>query len=141
MSALTPRAKYPSFSFEDLGLGAEFRGIVTEPPVDSQAYKYNPDSSAPKVLDTWPDGNPVMQTKIVARMADGVERAIYAKGRMAKAITAALVAAGEDDIEVGSEISVKWYEGKGKAGSPRLYQASYTAPRPQSSFDDDEPPF
>ena len=140
MSALTPRAQYPSFSFEDGGLGAEFRGIVTQEPTDTQARKYNPVPNAPVELDFWPDGNPVMQTKIVARMADGIERAIYAKGRMAKAITAALVAAGAEDIEIGSEISVKWTEGKGKAGSPRLYESSYTPPV-SVTRDDDEPPF
>jgi hypothetical protein len=141
MSALTPSAKYPSFSFEDEGLGAEFRGVITQEPLDSQASKYNPDPKAKRELDFWPDGNPIMQTRIVARMADGIERAIYAKGRMAKAITAALIEAGASDIEVGSEISVKWTEGKGKAGSPRLYAASYTAPVPGSFRDDDEPPF
>jgi hypothetical protein len=137
MSALAPRAKYPSFKFAQPG--DEFDVIVTQPTEDRQAREFGKDA-----LKFWPDGQPVMQTKIVGRAADGIEYAIYAEGRMARAITSALVEAGEDDIEEGSRLRVRFTgygEGKNPAMPPKEYKAQYTAPGPQSSRDDDEPPF
>lgn len=133
MSALAPKPKYQSFSFDTLG--AEFSGTITEPPQDSQARKFGTNE-----LDFWPDGQPKIQTRIVAMMADGEVRAIYASGRMARAITSALIEVGASDIEVGGQISVKWAKGQGKTGSPKEYEATYTAPAP-GSYDDEEPPF
>lgn len=137
MSALSPKAKYPTFKFAQPG--DEFDVIVTQPTEDYQAKEFGTDK-----LKFWPDGNPVMQTKIVGRAADGIEYAIYAQGRMAKAITKALIDAGEDDIEERSRLRVKFTEygqGKNPAMPPKEYKAQYTAPDPQSSFNDDEPPF
>ncbi len=141
MSALAPRAKYPSFSFAQPG--DEFDVIVTQPTEDRQARVYGKEE-----LDWWDDAKtqPVMQTRIVGRAGDGIEYAIYPKAgsRMAKAITKAIIAAGEDDIEEGSRLRVKFSrygEGKNPANPPKEYEAHYTAPQPQSSRDDDEPPF
>jgi hypothetical protein len=147
MSALAPKAKYPSFSFAKPG--DEFDVTVTQPTEDRQARVYGKDE-----LDWWDDAKtqPVMQTRIVGRAADGIEYAIYPKAgsRMAKAITAAIVAAGADDIEEGSRLRVKFTEygeGKNPAMPPKAYAAQYTAPAPRSSapsedpWADDEPPF
>lgn len=139
MSALAPQPKFPSFKFEKVG--DEFKGTITQPPQDGQAKKYNPIPNAPAELDFWPDGSPKIQTRIVARMADGEERAIYAVGRMARSITSAIVAAGAADIAVGAEISVKWSEGEGRTGSPKLFESRYAPPAAGGGYDDDEPPF
>jgi hypothetical protein len=132
VSALAPQAQYPSFKFDTLG--AEFKGIITQPPQDSQAKKYGTND-----LDFWPDGQPKIQTRIVARLADGQEHAIYALGRMARSITTAIVGAGASDVEIGAEISVKWASGEGKTGSPKLFESSYVPPT--GGPDDEEPPF
>lgn len=138
MSALAPRAKYPSFKFAQPG--DEFDVIVTQPTEDRQAREFGKND----VLKFWPDGQPVMQTKVVGRAQDGIEYAIYAEGRMARAITSALITAGEDDIEEGARLRVKFThygEGKNPAMPPKEYEAHYTAAGPESSRDDDEPPF
>jgi len=137
MSALAPRAKYPSFKFAKPG--DEFDVIVTQPTEDRQAREFGKDT-----LKTWPDGSPVMQTKVVGRAQDGIEYAIYAEGRMARAITKALITAGEDDIEEGSRLRVKFThygEGKNPAMPPKEYEAHYTGPAEGPDRDDDEPPF
>src|SRR6266704_173188 len=112
MSALAPKAKYPSFKFAQPG--DEFDVIVTQPTEDRQAKEFGT------------DGNQVMQTKVVGRAGDGIEYAIYAEGRMARAITGALIEAGEDDIEEGSRLRVKFThygEGKNPAMPPKEYKA------------------
>lgn len=137
MSALAPRAKYPSFKFGTPG--DEFNVIVTQPTEDRQAREFGKDT-----LKFWPDGSPVMQTKIVGRAEDGIEYAIYAEGRMAKAITTALIEARAADIEMGSRLRVKFTEygtGKNPAMPPKEYEASYTPPSASADDDDSEPPF
>lgn len=139
MSALSPKAKYPSFKFAQPG--AEFDVIVTQPTEDRQAKEFGSDKL--KWWDPETKTQPVMQTKIVGRAADGIEYAIYAEGRMARAITKALIDAGADDIEEGSRLRVKFThygEGKNPAMPPKEYAAQYTAPQP-GLRDDDEPPF
>lgn len=136
MSALSPQAQYPSFKFAVPG--DKFKGVVTQPPLDRQARDFT--TQKPK---TWPDGNPVMQTRIVARLTDGNEYAIYAQGRMAKAITKALGAGGAKDIEVGGQIEVEFSHtepSKGGGQPAKEYKASYVPPA-AGQFDDDEPPF
>jgi hypothetical protein len=137
MSALAPKAKYPSFKFAQPG--DEFDVIVTQPTEDRQAKEFGTEK-----LKFWPDGNPIMQTRVVGRAGDGIEYAIYAEGRMARAITKALIEAGEDDIEEGSRLRVTFThygEGKNPAMPPKEYKAHYTPPAVASSRDDDEPPF
>lgn len=137
MSALAPRAKYPSAQFPTPG--TRVQGVITQQPEDSQVKNFTTGD-----LEFWPDGNPIMQTKVVLRVADGTEVAIYVKGRMAKAVTQAIITSGEDDLEVGGVLAVTFTEyGTPKKGAqpPKLYGAEYTAPGPESSRDDDEPPF
>lgn len=143
MSALAPHAKYPTVKFPQVG--ARFKGVITQPTEDRQAKKFGTE-----ILDFWPDGQPVMQTKIVMRADDGEEQeyAVYAKGKMASAITKAIVAAGASDLEVGGELEVVHHAvGEAKAGGqpPKLYEATYTKPSasadPGNGWDDDEPPF
>jgi hypothetical protein len=142
MSALAPRAKYPTFSFPDPGTKAH--GVITQPPEDSQVRKFGTDT-----LEFWPDGNPIMQTRIVLRDNTDTEYAVYAKGRMAKAITSAIIEAGADDLEVGGELSVEFTQygtPKTPGGKPpKLYEATYIKPTVSAADhadqDDDEPPF
>jgi hypothetical protein len=138
MSALAPRAQYPSFKFASPG--ETFHGVITQPPLDRQAQEYG--TGKPKV---WPDGQPVIQTRIVARLADGNEWAIYASGRMARAITNAIVAAGSADLEVGAELSVKFtgtVPSKGGGQPAKQFEATYVKPTVSAvDHQDDEPPF
>jgi hypothetical protein len=140
MSALAPRPKYPTVKFENPG--ARFRGVVSQPTEDSQAKEFGSDK-----LKFWPDGNPVMQTRIILRDSAPSEWALYAQGRMARAITAAIVKAGASDIEVGGELEVTFThygEGKNPSMPPKEYEAVYIPPVPgaaSAAHDDDEPPF
>src|SRR5579863_9665003 len=99
MSALAPSPRFPTVKFPQVG--SRFKGIITRPTEDRQAKKFGKE-----ILDFWPDGQPVMQTKIVMRDPQGAEWALYAKGKMASAITKAIVAAGASDLEVGGELEV-----------------------------------
>ena len=145
MSALAPQPRFTSFKFETPG--TRIRGTVVLPPEDSQVKKFGTE-----ILDTWPDGKPVMQTRIVLMDAAGNVGAIYAKGKMAQAIRKALSTARAKDIELGGDLTVLFSSyGTPKPGAqpPKLYEASYVlppagyvAPDLSSSFgDDDEPPF
>jgi hypothetical protein len=134
MSLLAPRPQYPSFKFDKLG--AEIEGVIVAPPEDRQARDF--DTGKPAF---WDDEKtqPKMQTRIVLRVADGTDYAIYAEGRMARAITAAIRKAGVDDLEVNGRLRVKHHElgePKGRGKAPKLYESSYVPPVP-----DDEPPF
>lgn len=135
MSLLAPRPKYPSVKFPELG--SEMDGIIVREPEDRQARDY--DSGKPAF---WDDEKtqPKMETVIILAI-DGEEHALYASGRMAYAISAAIRDAGADDLAVGGRLWVKHHElgeKKGKGKPPKLYQAKYAPPAPR---DDDEPPF
>ena len=139
MSALAPTPQYPSAKF--VNVGDKIHGVITQPPEDRQARKFGTET-----LDFWPDGQPVMQTKIVLRAADGIEYAVYAKGKMASAITKAIIAAGAPDLLVGGELSVTFTgtaPSKGGGQPAKLYEATYASPPPSAGDyrDDDEPPF
>jgi len=146
MSALAPRAKYPSFSFDKPG--AKIHGVISQPTEDRQARVYGKDE-----LDWWDDAKtqPIMQTRIVLRVPDGTEYAIYPKAgsRMAKAVTGAIIAAGATDLEVGGELEVsfpRYGEGKNPANPPKTYEAVYIKPTVSAvdhadPWADDEPPF
>jgi hypothetical protein len=125
MSALAPRAKYPSAKFDTVG--KVYQGTVAVPPEDRQARKFGTTE-----LDTWPDGSPVMQTRIVLDLGNMELVALYAKGDLAKAITSALIAAKAADIEVGGHLAVKYTgtdpESKNPAMPKKLYEAKYQAP-------------
>jgi hypothetical protein len=133
MSALAPRAKYPSASFKDVG--QSYSGTVELPPDDRQATKFNSDEKL-----WWPSGDPVMQTRIVLRLDSSDELvAVYAKGGLANAITKAIVDAEASDIEVGGKLTVTYTgtdpESKNPANPRKLYEASYTAPAPWDPAD------
>ena len=135
MSALAPRPQYPTFKFEHPG--AEIDGVIVCPPEDRQAKDYKTG-----VLKFWDDEKtqPIMQTKIVLRDASGTDWAIYAEGRMAKAITQAIIAAGAPDLLVNGRLRVKHTAvGDAKSDKAKLFEASYVPPAPVA--DDDEPPF
>jgi hypothetical protein len=135
VSNLAPRAQYPSFKFDHVG--ARIKGTIVCPPEDRQARDYT--TQQPK---TWPDGNPVIQTKIVLRVSSGQDYAIYAEGRMARAITAAIIDAGAPDLLVNGVLAVEHHalgEAKGGGSAPKLYRAEYTSP--STPYGEDEPPF
>jgi hypothetical protein len=135
MSLLAPRPKFPSVKFAELG--DEVDGIITQPPEDRQALDF--DTGKPAF---WDDEKtqPKMQTRIILDV-DGTEHALYASGRLAYAITDAIVAAGASDLEVGGRLWVKHTElgeRKGKGKPPKLYKSKYSPPKPR---DDEEPDF
>ena len=148
MSQLAPRAKYPSAKFDVQG--KHCKGTVIEPTEDRQARKYNSTD-----LAYWPDGSPVMQTRIVLRQANGDVVAVYASGRMASAIRKALAEAGAGDVEVGGDLDVWWSTSepsKGGGFPAKLYKATYLLPAAATDPGaddpwadvpppDDEPPF
>jgi hypothetical protein len=141
MSALAPTPKFPTVKFPQVG--ARFKGTITRPTEDRQAKKFGTE-----ILDFWPDGQPVMQTKVVLRDSQGAEWALYAKGKMASAITRAISAAGASDLAIGGELEVIHNAlGEAKAGGqpPKLYTATYAAPSGAAAssdpWDDEEPPF
>lgn len=125
MSALAPRPKFPTAKFATVG--QSYSGVVVFPPESRQAREYNSDK-----LKVWPDGSPVMQTKVVLRQDDDTEVAVYAQGRMANAITDAIVKAGAPDIEVGGRLTVTFTgtdpESKNPANPAKVYTAEYIAP-------------
>lgn len=125
MSALAPRAKYPSAKFDTVG--KTYSGTVAVPPEDRQARVFGSTE-----LATWPDGNPVMQTRIVLKL-DGTDElvAIYAQSRLANAITKAIVDAEAPDIEVGGHLTVTFTgtePSKGGGQPSKQYTAKYTPP-------------
>lgn len=125
MSALAPKPKFPTAKFATVG--QQYSGVVLFPPEDRQAREYNSDK-----LKVWPDGSPVMQTRVVLRQDDETEVAVYASGRMANAITAAIVNAEAPDIEVGGRLTVTYTgtdpESKNPANPAKLYKAEYIPP-------------
>lgn len=139
MSALAPRPQYPSFKFTNPGDRAH--GIIICPPEDRQAQEFGTNK-----LKFWPDGQPLIQTKIVMRNASGEEYAIYASGRMARAITNAIVKAGAPDLLVNGELTVTFTHtvpSKGGGQPAKEYEAVYVSPSAPAGggYDDDEPPF
>ena len=126
MSALAPRAKYPSVKFDTMG--KRYAGTVAMPPESRQARVYNSTE-----LATWPSGDPVMETRIILDLDnEGGRVAIYAKRTLATAITKALVDAEAPDIEVGGRLVVGWMsndpESKNPANPRKVYEATYTPP-------------
>ena len=124
VSQLAPRAKYPSAKFDSIG--KTYSGRVAVPTEDRQARKFGTEE-----LATWPDGNPVIQTRVVLDIGNDELVALYAQGRMAHAITAALVEANAPDIEVGGQLSVTFDHtepSKGGGQAAKHYKATYTPP-------------
>lgn len=145
MSQLAPRPKYPSAKFDIVG--KFYSGRIVEPPEDRQARKYQTND-----LAFWPDGQPVIQTRIVLEPEGGGERiAVYAQGRMAQAIRQAVAAASAPDIEVGGLLSVKFDHvepSKGGGQPAKCYVAIYKPPAntpantsPWGNEWPDEPPY
>ena len=127
MSALAPKPKFPSASFTTVG--QQYSGVVLFPPEDRQAKEFGTDK-----LKVWPDGNPVLQTKVVIRQDDGTEFALYVQesSNRARAIRAAIIAAEAPDIEVGGRLTVTYTgtdpESKNPAMPAKMYEAEYIAP-------------
>lgn len=127
MSALAPKPKFPSASFKTVG--QQYSGVVAYPTEDRQAREFGTDK-----LKVWPDGEPVIQTRIVLRQDDGTEVAVYAQqsSNMARAITDAIVKAEAPDIEVGGRLTVTYTgtdpESKNPAQPAKMYKAEYITP-------------
>ena len=127
MSQLAPRAKYPSAKFD--AIGKTYSGTVAVPTEDRQARKYGSTE-----LAFWPDGSPVIQTRIVLDLDNKEDQqvAIYAQSKLAWAITKALVDAEAPDIEVGGHLTVTYKgndpDSKNPANPAKLYEAKYTPP-------------
>lgn len=142
MSQLAPRPKYPSAKFD--AVGKTYTGTVAEPTEDRQARKFGTTE-----LAYWPDGQPVIQTRIVLDTGTAEGRvAVYAQGKMAQAIRNAISVAGAGDVEVGGQLTVRFDRtepSKGGGQPAKCYTASYTPPADAGAWDaptDDElPPF
>ena len=131
MSALAPRPKFPTAKFATVG--QQYSGVVLFPPEDRQAREYGSDK-----LKVWPDGSPVIQTRVVLRQDDDTEVAVYAQGRMAKAVTDAIVKSGAADIEVGGRLTVTFTgtdpESKNPANPAKMFSAEYI-PAPSDDWE------
>lgn len=120
MTALAGGSAPPAARFGEIG--SKVSGIIEDfqdvPVTDFQT----------KQARTWPDGNPMIQTRISLRQDDGTLVSLYVKpGRMRTAIREALKAAGEDDIEQEARLTVTFtgYE-QGKGAQPaKTYSAEY----------------
>lgn len=119
---------------------------ITEP---RQAYKYNANANAPKVLDWWDDEKtrPKMQVTLLLQTdladqpdADGVDdgrrRLVvtvdYKPGGKLAAIQDAVLATGAEDLEEGAWLAL-WFTGldpdsKNPDNPRKLYQANYQRP-------------
>lgn len=129
------------FKFEHVGATA--KGPIVS--LEMQQQK-NIDTGIP---DTWPDGNPKMQLRIVLATDqrddedDDGYRAIYVKGQMQVAIRDAIKAAGQTQIIEGGILAVK-YESDGERSKPaysppKQYRAQYQPPAPKpASVDADD---
>ncbi len=104
---------------------------------------------------TWPDGNPMMQMKVVIHADiyettdddDDGNRAIYIKGDMQRAVREAVQAAGAKGLEPGGTLAVK-YDSDGTPAKkgwnpPKQFKAQYELPPvvAEESAPADEEPF
>lgn len=135
-----------AISFGPIGTqpGAAFVGTVID-MVEEQKTKYNQDPTAPKVLDTWDNGDPKMQYKVTLQTElresehDDGKRALYLDGsrkvrdngtmsRLCAVLEAVKAATGSTELKRGGTLAIQWASGIGHAGDPRSYVAQYTPP-------------
>ena len=123
-----PSAKFPT-------IGASVRGVIDRIDTSQQRDL----DGKPK---TYEDGNPAMQVVITLQTDerdpeianDEGRRNLYAKGQMRGAIRDAILAAGQQRIEVGATLAVRYEadEPSTKRGynAKKIYRAQYQAPAP-----------
>ncbi|MFQ6229935.1 hypothetical protein [Nocardia sp. NPDC002869] len=115
--------------------GATVTGLVLSQELTSQK---DPKTGKPKLRG----GQEVMQLEVVILTEqrtdadDDGARKLFVRGNLQKAIKAAILAAGDDDLRNGARISVQ-YTGTGQAFSadyapPKLYRAKYEPPTDDS---------
>lgn len=113
--------------------GDTFSGTISGPYTERQAYEFGT-----KELAYWRDGKPKMEA-LVPMTADRLngpdddgERTLYVpKGRMHKAIAAALEAAGAKELLPGGHLTItftSWGAGQNPANPPKEFTAAYRAP-------------
>lgn len=91
----------------------------------------------------WKDGKPRLQLKVILQTEDrdpedqddDGQRAVYIKGNMQQAVSKAVRAAKAGGLAVGGKLRIKYVaNGAGQRGKnpPKLYEALYRAPEPES---------
>lgn len=132
--------KTPAVSFKGKPVGTTVVMQVTEPATLQQSSVYNPNPDAPRVLATWPDGNPKMAAVVVGTV-DGERRSFWAgkPSSLFAAIRDAQAAAGAK-IAPGGTLTVTFYAEKPTNGDPqKLYRATYQPPSAGDAFADRAP--
>lgn len=145
----------PSFKFNGVGTGV--KGTVVD---QYSTFVTEPGSREPK---TYPDGNPIPQLNVTIQTElrdwkgvapksipkddngnpkppsedDGTRR-IYVKYQMRNAVGKALKDVNVRALEKGGVLAVKQVgeQDQGKANPLPIYEARYTAPKPEDSFFD-----
>lgn len=127
-----PALKFPT-------VGTEHTLTIIEPP----ELRDQTDFQTGELL-TWKDGTPRKQLVVTGTVDesqregsdDTLERRLYIKGQMQKAVGEAVREAGERDLKVGGKLWVK-YTGDGQAergkNPPKQYAAKYKAPEGSSA--------
>jgi hypothetical protein len=147
-----PALKFPS-------VGTEYTLTIIEKPELRERTNFQTGE-----VERWSDGNPKMQLVVTGTVDeshregsdDTLERRLYIKGQMQKAVGEAVREAGERDLKVGGKLWIK-YTGDGQAergkNPPKQYKSAYKAPEAGSAAflagndegagakRDDSPPF
>jgi hypothetical protein len=122
----------PALSFPTVGTAHTL--TIIEPPQLKERTNFQTGE-----IERWNDGNPKMQLVVTGKVDeserdgedDTLERRLYIKGQMQKAVGSAVREAGAKDLLVGGVLWVK-YTGDGKAergkNPPKQYEAKYKAP-------------
>lgn len=104
----------------------EFIGQVSAPVTTVQDTVFGSRDQ----LATFPNGDPKMKALVPLTTESGEQKTLHVPqgSRLQKAIGAALVAAGVNDLEVGGVLAVAWTgfaQGRNPAQPPREYSARY----------------
>lgn len=115
--------------------GTTVTGLVVSQEL---TFQKDPKTGKPKLRQ----GNPVRQLEVViltrwqTEPEDDGARKLFVRGNLQKAIKAAILAAGDDDLRTGARLTIQ-YTGTGTSFSadyapPKLYQAKYEPPTDDS---------
>jgi len=127
--------------------GATVAGTITDIGNQFQATKFNRNPQAPKELDYWPSGDPIMQVPVTVQTQerdssdpeDTGKRTIYMtvsrkEGGQLAAVIAAVEAAGQEYPQVGGFLALSMVGYDPESGNPqnprKMYQAQYRPPAP-----------
>jgi hypothetical protein len=115
--------------------GTTVAGLVISQELTVQK---DPKTGKPKMRQ----GNPIRQLEVVILTGwqtdpdDDGARKLFVRGNLQKALRAAILAAGDDDLRIGARLTIQ-YTGTGQAfnadyAPPKLYKAKYEPPNDAS---------